>query len=196
MASPMPLLPPVTTAFDPSKPRSIDSPFDQCCLVNVRERFQRSVWAPRRARAGRSAEYVSRTSARSQSPVAHCRSVLAHTTPWIDCASVTGSMSWNTPCSQSALQLFDERLEHLGVGGLNQLGGGEHLRLRLRRQVAQIGFDVLVERQVEPPVDPGGDRLELRRLPTPSSVLSRRVSTRAMSRKTAATSWSFDSKCR
>ena len=97
---------------------------------------------------------------------------------------------------QTALKLFDERLEHLGICGLDQLGGGEHLRLRLEGQAAQIGFDVLVEREVEPAVDPGCDCLERSGCRRHLSVLSRRFSARAISRKTAATSWSFDSKWR
>ena len=57
------------------------------------------------------------------------------------------------------MQLFDERFEHLGVCGLHKPGGREHLRLRLRRQVAQIGLDVVVERQIESSVDPRRDRV-------------------------------------
>ena len=49
--------------------------------------------------------------------------MLAHTTPWIDSASVTGSMSVEHAVFQAALKLFDERLEHLCVGGLNQTRG-------------------------------------------------------------------------
>ena len=78
----------------------------------------------------------------------------------MDWASVTGSTSWNTPLLTPAAQLLDQRLEHLFECRLNQLGRGEDLRLSLQRQSAQIGFDVLVERQIEAAVDPGADRLD------------------------------------
>ena len=92
IASPMPLLPPVTTAFDPVKPRSIDSPLVSVAPVAL------SGATPSPRKQKRSA--CSRTSARSQSPAAHCRSVLAQTTPCMDCASVSGSMSRNKPWSR------------------------------------------------------------------------------------------------
>ena len=129
----------------------------------------------------------------SQSPVAHWRSVLAHTTPWMACASVSGSISWNTPCSRPRWKLFDEGLEHLGVCGLNQLWRGEHLGLRLQGQAAEVGLDVLLEGQVQPRVNPGGYRLN-RVGVLAIFVRSLRISTRAISRKTAATNWSFESK--
>ena len=98
-------------------------------------------------------------------------------------------MSWKTPWSQAALELFDEGLEHLGVGGAGPAPGQANIcDCASRDRLAQVGFDVVVESQVEPPVDPGGHRLDGIGGAPPSSVRSRRVSARAISRKTAATS--------
>ena len=94
---------------------------------------------------------------------------------------------------KTALELFDEGLEHLGVCGLNQLWRGEHLGLRLQGQAAEVGLDVLLEGQVQPRVNPGGYRLN-RVGVLAIFVRSLRISTRAISRKTAATNWSFESK--
>ena len=96
---------------------------------------------------------------RSQSPAAHCRSVLAQTTPCTDCASVSGSMSWNKPWSEAALELFDERLEHRGVCGLDQLGEANICdcasRDRRRRSDLMFSSNARSSRAV----DPCGDRL-------------------------------------
>ena len=119
--------------------------------------------------------------------------MLAHTTPWIDRASVIGSMSSKHPTVTAALELLDERLEHRGVRGLYQFRRGEHLGLRLRRQAAQVGFDVVVEREVESAVHPGRHRLDASAAPA-IFACSLAVSARAISRNTAATSSSFDSK--
>ena len=158
MASPIPLLPPVTTAVDPAKPRSIDVSLGQS-FEQIRLIACGATPSPRKTETERCVRGRRRGRNR-RSPIAG--SMPAHTTPWMNWASVTGSMWWNTPAPQAALKRFAERLEHLGVCGLNQTGGGEHLRLRLQRQAAQIGFDVVVERQVESSVDPRRHRLDLR----------------------------------
>ena len=99
------------------------------------------------------------------------------------------------PLPHPAFELLDQRRHDLGVGGADHLGCRKHLRLRLERHLAQIGLDLVAESQIQSPVDPGhtaftGSELVAIRL------RSLRVSARAMSRNTADTSWSLDSKWR
>ena len=104
-------------------------------------------------------------------------------------------MSGKDAGALAALELFDERFQDLAVGVADQLGRREHLCLRLQRHLTQIGSDLIVERQVQAPVDPGHHRSD----GSAAAAIfrfSRRVSTRAISRKTAETNASFESKCR
>ena len=195
MASPMPLLPPVTTAFDPAKPRSI-----VLLPISVLSRRFGCGLCDCFGRHAQSAQ------AEAQSTLANigafaiaCRPLPFGAGPHhaLDGLRLGDRIDVvELAVFQAALKLFDEWLEHLRVCGLNQLGGGEHLRLRLQGQAAQIGLDVLVERQVESSVDPGRHRLDRSRQRPPFSFSAAAFSARAISRKTAATSWSFDSKCR
>src|ERR1700754_5056158 len=143
IASPMPLLPPVTTAVDPAKPRSIVAPPYSVARGDVRDRFGCHAQAAQAKTKSTLADL--RTSAIACGPLPfsarpyHALNGLC----FGHRVDVVEDMK-----NQPAVQLLDEWLEHLRVGGLNQLGRGEHLRLRLQRQPAQIGFDFLVEREV------------------------------------------------
>src|SRR6478735_1136945 len=150
IASPIPLLPPVTTAFDPVKPRSIDSPLVSVARWVVRRDAESAQTEPERMFADVGAFAIS------------CRPLPFGAGPDHALHGLCFGQRIDVveqALVHAALELFDERLEHLGVCGLDQLGGGEHLRLRLEGQAAQIGLDVLVEREVESAVDPCGDRL-------------------------------------
>src|SRR6478609_8537000 len=158
IASPIPLLPPVTTAFDPVKPRSIDSP-----LVSV------AGWVVSGDSSDRGRRDTESAQAETDSMFADigafaitCRPLSFGTGPHdaLHGACLGQRIDGvEQALLQTLLELFDERLEHLGVCGLDQFGGGEDLRLRLDGQAAQIGSDVLVEREVESAVNPCGDRL-------------------------------------
>src|SRR5580693_8648894 len=148
MASPIPLLPPVTTAVDPSKPRS---------MVISLSRLESHAQPAQDEMQNALPKLVAVTFARRPLPVDadphHAMDELG-AGDRLDVAK--------HPAAQSALQRLDERCEHLCVCGLNQAGGGERLRLSLQRQAPQIGSDVLVECQIEASVDPRRYRLDLR----------------------------------
>src|SRR6476660_8030560 len=160
MASPMPLLPPVTTAFEPAKPRSI-------VLLPISDAFRSRIWIC--GLRDRFSRHTQPAQAEAQSTLANvgafafaCRPLTFGASPHhaLDRLRIGDRIDVvELAVFQAALKLFDEWCEHLRVCGLNQFRGGEHLRLGLLGQAAQIGLDVLVERQVESSVDPGNHRV-------------------------------------
>src|SRR6516225_338460 len=150
IASPIPLLPPVTTAVDPAKPRSIRVSFWLVCgWLSLLDRF-RSHAQPSQAETERAfADMVAVTIAGRPVPLDarphHC----------VDSLRVGLRIDvLEHSLLQTALQSRTERLEQLLVRRLDQIGGPEHLRLSLHGHAASIGLDVVVERQVEPSIDP------------------------------------------
>src|SRR5271165_7597682 len=139
MASPMPLLPPVTTAFEPAKPRSM-------CLLLISD----AAWSTAFGQAVAVCRWV-RPSDLSDRFWRHAQPAQAETQSTFANASAVAIASSPVPFGarphhaldglrgghridivehallQAALKLFDERLEHFRVCGLNQVGGGEHL---------------------------------------------------------------------
>ena len=157
MASPIPLLPPVTTAVDPAKPRSIDVSLGQFVCANLLDHFGRHAQPTQAETHDAFAEIVAVAIAGRPLPLdarPHHAVDGLRVGYRID---VVKHLRCRPRCSAST-----ERLEHLRVRGLNRLGRGEHLRLRLQRQSPQIRSDVVVERQVEPSVDPRRHRVDLR----------------------------------
>jgi hypothetical protein len=112
----MPLLPPVTTAVDPAKPKSIESP-------SVGLRYAKSAQAEADdlfanvmliAIAGRPLAF----------DTCPDRAVDRQRVGWrVDARENPGGLS--------LLELFDERLQDLPVGIADELGCREHLRLGL-----------------------------------------------------------------
>src|SRR5215213_10901131 len=127
IASPIPLLPPVTTAFDPAKPRSIASP-----SVSIPGRCD-----PR----DHGAFHAHPAKAEGQSAFADvgafaiaCRPLPFgacpdHALDRLRCRDRIDVVEH--AIEQTALKRVDQRLEHFCVCGLNQCGGGEDLRLSL-----------------------------------------------------------------
>src|SRR6476620_8704857 len=160
MASPMPLLPPVTTAFEPAKPRSI-------VLLPISVLFRSTVWVC--GLMDCFSRHTQPAQAEAQSTLANigafafaCRPLTFGASPHhaLDRLRIGDRIDVvELAVFQAALELFDEWCEHLRVCGLNQFRGGEHLRLGLLGQAAQIGLDVIVARQVESSVDPGNHRV-------------------------------------
>src|ERR1700742_4204851 len=134
MASPMPLLPPVTTALDPAKPRSIDVSLWLVCGYLKRNAGDRFRWHAKAAQA------------ETERPLADNLAVTIASRPLpldarphhgVDGLRVGHRIDvMEHAVLQAALQSFAERLEQLRVRRHDQVGGGEHMRLSLQRHAA------------------------------------------------------------
>ena len=104
-------------------------------------------------------------------------------------------MWWNTPAPQAPLQRFAERLEHLGVCGLNQPGEANICDCasndRRRKSDLMLSSNAKSRR---PSIHAATASISV--VAAAIRRCSRRFSARAVSRKTAATSSSLESKCR
>src|SRR5215218_3512749 len=159
IARPIPLLPPVTTAVDPVKPRSMFPPAESAAgLSGSGDSSDRLGCDTEAAKAE-----AERVSADITAFAVACRPLAFGVRPHHTLYGQRlgqGVDAAEHALIETALELFSERFEHRGVRRLDHLRGGEHLRLGLQREATKVGFDVIVERQVEPCVDPSRYRID------------------------------------